>query len=117
MSIFFYILYQPIHLNNIGNYRNRNIQIIARIDELKEIKNKNNERICFMKISDEMTVIDSPIFSDVYKETPKPWWSEVTCGDWPSKKTDSLESWDDRGWWQQHLRDAQAYNQLKSLIV
>lgn len=62
---------KPIHLNNIGNYRNRNIQIIARIDELKEIKNKNNERICFMKISDEMTVIDSPIFSDVYKETPK----------------------------------------------
>ena len=48
------------------------------------------------------------VIKEVYKETPKPWWSEVTCGDWPSKKTDSLESWDDGGWWQQHLRDAQA---------
>lgn len=48
------------------------------------------------------------VIKEVYKETPKPWWSEVTCGDWPSKKTDSLESWDDSDWWQQHLRDAQA---------
>ena len=48
------------------------------------------------------------VIKEVYKETPKPWWSEVTCGDWPSKKTASLESWDDRGWWQHHLRDGQA---------
>ena len=48
------------------------------------------------------------VVKEVYKETPKPWWNEITCADWPSKKTNPLELWDDSGWWQQHLRDAQA---------
>lgn len=48
------------------------------------------------------------VIKEVYKETPKPWWNEITCGDWPSKKTNPLELWDDSDWWQQHLRDAQA---------
>ena len=48
------------------------------------------------------------VIKEVYKESPKPWWNEITCGDWPSKKTNPLELWDDSGWWQQHLRDAQA---------
>lgn len=48
------------------------------------------------------------VIKEVYKETPKPWWNEITCGDWPSKETNPLELWDDSGWWQQHLKDAQA---------
>lgn len=48
------------------------------------------------------------VIKEVYKETPKPWWNEITCGDWPSKETNPLELWDDSGWWKQHLRDAQA---------
>ena len=46
------------------------------------------------------------VIKEVYKETPKPWWNEITCGD-SSKKTNPLELWDDSGWWQQHLKDAQ----------
>ena len=48
------------------------------------------------------------VIKEVYKETPKPWWNEITCGDWPYKKTNPLELWDDSGWWRQHLKDAQA---------
>ena len=48
------------------------------------------------------------VIKEVYKETPKPWWNEITCGDDTSKKTNPLELWDDGGWWQQHLKDAQA---------
>jgi DNA polymerase-3 subunit alpha len=66
---------KPIHLNNISNYR-RNIDVIARIEELKEIRTKKQELICFMKISDEMTIVDSPIFADVYRNT-----EELSVGD------------------------------------
>ena len=42
------------------------------------------------------------VIKEVYKETPKPWWSEFNFGDSPTKKTDSLESLNDSVWWQQH---------------
>lgn len=43
------------------------------------------------------------VVREVYKETPKPWWNEITCGDYPSKKTNPQELWDDSGWWLLHL--------------
>jgi DNA polymerase-3 subunit alpha len=63
-------LNQKISLNSISNYMNRNITVIARIDELKEIRTKNNQLICFMKISDEYTSIEAPIFYQAYQNCP-----------------------------------------------
>lgn len=85
---------------------------------IKEIMDSNLkdetklELVKTLMLSKDEVVTQPPqipyVIKEVYKETPKPWWSEVTCGDCLSKKTGTLESWDDNSWWQQHLRDAQA---------
>lgn len=51
----------------------------------------------------------------IQEQTPRPWWTEVTCGEdstfedllksWPVLK--DKYNWDDSGWWEQHMRDAQ----------
>lgn len=65
-----------ISINSISNYLNRNIDIIVRIESLREVRTKNQELICFTKISDELSFMEAPIFANAYKNIP-----EVGVGD------------------------------------
>lgn len=58
----------PIHLNNINNYYTRIVNVVARVEELRKVRTKKQEIICFMKISDEITILDAPIFAKIYSE-------------------------------------------------
>lgn len=58
-------------LSNLTNYIRRVTTFIVTIDEIKEITNKNNEKMAFIKCSDEFTRVDGVIFSNAYKEMPK----------------------------------------------
>ena len=42
--------------------------MIDKIESMKDVKTKNNDIICFMKISDEYGIADATVFSDVYKD-------------------------------------------------
>ena len=59
---------KPISINSVTNYINRRIDIIVRVDSVKETMTKKQERICFMVISDELGTMDAIIFNDVYKQ-------------------------------------------------
>ena len=58
-------------LSTIGSYMNRRIEVIVSIDSIKEITTKNNEKMCFIKISDTYTVTEAVVFAEVYKDIPK----------------------------------------------
>ena len=57
-----------ITVNSIDSYMNRKIYMIVKIESMKDVKTKNNDIICFMKISDEYGIADATVFSDVYKD-------------------------------------------------
>ena len=59
-----------ITISSIRNYLDKTIELIASIDSLKESRTKSGERICFMKVSDELLTLDAPIFSKAYLNTP-----------------------------------------------
>ena len=48
----------------------RVIDVIVFINEIKEIKSKNNEKMCFVKLSDDFSNIDGVIFNNAYSEIP-----------------------------------------------
>ena len=58
-------------LSSISNFMNRRIEVIASIDDIKEILTKNNDKMCFVKVSDTYTSVDIVIFSNEYKRIPK----------------------------------------------
>lgn len=59
-----------ITLSNVTSYMTRVIDVIVFIDEIKEIKSKKNEKMCFVKLSDDFSNIDGVIFSNAYNEIP-----------------------------------------------
>lgn len=52
----------------IEKYYDKNINIILLIESIKEIKTKNNEKMAFLKLSDEYGNIDAVIFPSYYKD-------------------------------------------------
>ena len=61
---------RPISINSVSNYMNKKINIIVKIDKLKEVVTKKHDTICFMTLIDELGTIDATIFSDTYKKIP-----------------------------------------------
>ena len=57
-----------ITLNNYKNYFNKTITLILFLESIKTIKTKNNEKMAFVKLSDEYTSIEGIIFPDSYKK-------------------------------------------------
>lgn len=56
-----------IKLNQIKDYFNRTITSILYVENIKTIKTKSNDKMSFVKLSDEYNVIDGIIFKDKYK--------------------------------------------------
>ena len=57
-----------ITLNNFKNYFDKVITIILFVESIKTIKNKNQEKMSFLKLSDEYGSISGVIFSNHYKD-------------------------------------------------
>lgn len=57
-----------IDLADISNYFDKIVDIIVMIDSIKEIQTKNNKKMCFLKLSDELTTIDGVLFPRDYEK-------------------------------------------------
>lgn len=63
-------LNENIVLSEIENYFDKIITVVAQIDKKKEINTKNNEMMCFLTGSDEITNLDIVLFPRVYVKYP-----------------------------------------------
>ncbi len=57
-----------ITTTDINKYYDKNINMILLLESIKEIKTKNNDKMAFLKLSDEYGLIDGVIFPNYYKE-------------------------------------------------
>lgn len=60
-----------INTNNIKAHFNRTINMILYVDNIKEIKTKNNKNMAFLKCSDEFGSIDLVMFPNVFEKLEK----------------------------------------------
>lgn len=61
------IKYNTINLENINNYFDKFVEIVVYVDKLNVIKTKNNEEMCFITGSDEITNLDIVLFPNIYE--------------------------------------------------
>lgn len=61
------IKYATIDLSNVGSYFDKFVDVIIYVDRIKNINTKNNEIMCFITGSDEITNIDVVLFPKVYE--------------------------------------------------
>ena len=59
---------QSISLSTISSYFDKEVEVVAYIDKLREITTKNQEKMCFLTVSDEMSNLDVVLFPKVYEE-------------------------------------------------
>ncbi len=59
---------RDINILNISKYFDKNVRMILLIESIKEIKTKNNDKMAFLKLSDEYGCIDGVVFPIYYKE-------------------------------------------------
>lgn len=73
----FYLSYHPvtkydrgslITLKNIENYFNKTVTSILFVEDIKTIKTKNNDKMSFVKLSDEYKIIEGILFPEQYKK-------------------------------------------------
>jgi len=57
-----------LSINKLDNYINQKVNIIVMIDDVKEILTKNNEHMCFLKVSDETNSTDATLFPRIYEK-------------------------------------------------
>lgn len=57
-----------IYIKDISNYFDKQINLIANIESVKEIDTKNNDKMCFITVSDEIEKIDLIMFPKVYEK-------------------------------------------------
>ena len=61
------IKHNSLSINELDLYFDKNIDIVVIIDKIKEINTKNNDKMCFLTLSDEMNSIDGVMFPNTYK--------------------------------------------------
>ena len=73
----FYLSFHPVTkynrenlvtLNNVSNYFNRTITSILYTEDIKTIKTKNNDKMSFIKLTDEYSTIEGILFPNEYKK-------------------------------------------------
>ncbi len=57
-----------ITLENFKNYFDKTITSILFVESIKTIKTKNNDKMSFLKLSDEYSVVEGILFSEQYKK-------------------------------------------------
>lgn len=60
-------LNNKFNICDISHWFDKNINIIGTIDYVKEVETKKQDKMCFIKISDELASIDGVVFPQLYK--------------------------------------------------
>lgn len=60
-------LNNKFNICDVSHWFDKNINIIGTIDYVKEVETKKQDKMCFIKISDELTSIDGVVFPQLYK--------------------------------------------------
>lgn len=57
-----------VEISDVALYFNREIEVIAYIDNIKEINTKSNTKMCFLTVSDEISNLDVVLFPKIYDQ-------------------------------------------------
>ena len=60
-------LNNKFNICDVSHWFDKNVNIIGTIDYVKEVETKKQDKMCFIKISDELASIDGVIFPQLYK--------------------------------------------------
>ena len=60
-------LNNKFNICDVSHWFDKNVNIIGTIDYVKEVETKKQDKMCFIKISDELTSIDGVVFPQLYK--------------------------------------------------
>ena len=60
-------LNNKFNICDVSHWFDKNVDIIGTIDYVKEVETKKQDKMCFIKISDELASIDGVIFPQLYK--------------------------------------------------
>lgn len=60
-------LNNKFNICDVSHWFDKNINIIGTIDYVKEVETKKQDKMCFIKISDELASIDGVVFPQLYK--------------------------------------------------
>ncbi|MCI9233541.1 MAG: DNA polymerase III subunit alpha [Bacilli bacterium] len=63
-------LNENVLLAEVENYFDKNVTIIAYVDKKKEVGTKNNDMMCFITGSDEISNLDIVLFPKIYEQYP-----------------------------------------------
>lgn len=63
-------LNETMLLSEVENYFDKNVTIIAYVDKKKEVGTKNNDTMCFITGSDEISNLDIVLFPKTYEQYP-----------------------------------------------
>ena len=57
-----------ISISNIPLYFNKNVELVVYIDKIREITTKDNSKMCFLTVSDEISTLDVVLFPKTYEK-------------------------------------------------
>lgn len=57
-----------ISLKDVSSYFDKEIEVIAYIDRIREVNTKNNDKMCFITVSDEIGTLDVVLFPKIYEQ-------------------------------------------------
>ena len=60
-------LNNKFNICDVSHWFDKNVDIIGTIDYVKEVETKKQDKMCFIKISDELASIDGVVFPQLYK--------------------------------------------------
>lgn len=60
-------LNNKFNICDVSHWFDKNVNIIGTIDYVKEVETKKQDKMCFIKISDELASIDGVVFPQLYK--------------------------------------------------
>lgn len=60
-------LNNKFNICGVSHWFDKNVNIIGTIDYVKEVETKKQDKMCFIKISDELASIDGVVFPQLYK--------------------------------------------------
>lgn len=60
-------LNNKFNICDVSHWFDKNVDIIGTIDYVKEVETKKQDKMCFIKISDELASVDGVVFPQLYK--------------------------------------------------
>lgn len=68
VSEYRHVYQKPLTIVDLDHYFDKNIEMIVSIKSVKEIKTKKEDRMCFLEVEDESSMMDVVIFPNLYEK-------------------------------------------------